>query len=178
MTVWDILIGDQLLIGIAGRLRECLRPNDIVARLGGDEFTILVEGEYELKEVLKIAERLQEKFAMPFDLSGHEIYSSASIGILHRSENHLSPEDMMRDADTAMYQAKRAGKACHEVFDQNMHEAVKASLQLETDLRRALEKNELCVHYQPIYSLITDKIEGFEALARWNHQATRIIIAR
>jgi EAL domain-containing protein (putative c-di-GMP-specific phosphodiesterase class I) len=76
----------------------------------------------------------------------------------------------MRDADTAMYQAKRAGKACHEVFDQNMHEAVKASLQLETDLRRALERDELCVHYQPIYSLITDKIEGFEALARWDHK--------
>ncbi len=164
------LIGDLLLIGIAGRLRECLRPNDIVARLGGDEFTILVEGEYEIKEVVGIAERLQEKFMMPFDLDGHEIYSSASIGILHRSEKHLSPEDMMRDADTAMYQAKRGGKARHEVFDQNMHEAVKESLQIETDLRRALEREEICVHYQPIYSLITDKIEGFEALARWNHK--------
>ncbi len=164
------LIGDQLLIGIAGRLSDCLRPDDIVARLGGDEFTILVEGEYDTKEVVKIAERLQEKFAMPFDLNGHEIYSSASIGILHRSEKHLTPEDMMRDADTAMYQAKRAGKACHEVFDQNMHEAVKASLQLETDLRRALDRDELSVHYQPIYSLLTDKIEGFEALARWDHK--------
>ncbi|MEO8072933.1 MAG: EAL domain-containing protein [Acidobacteriota bacterium] len=164
------LIGDQLLIGIAERLSECLRPDDIVARLGGDEFTILVEGEYEIKEVVGIAERLQEKFAMPFDLSGNEIYSSASIGILHRSEEHFSPEDMMRDADTAMYQAKRAGRACHEVFDQNMHEAVKATLQLETDLRRALDRDELCVHYQPIYSLTTDKIEGFEALARWDHK--------
>ncbi len=164
------LIGDQLLIGIAERLSECLRPDDIVARLGGDEFTILVEGEYEIKEVVGIAERLQEKFAMPFDLSGNEIYSSASIGILHRSEKHFAPEDMMRDADTAMYQAKRAGKARHEVFDQNMHEAVKAILQLETDLRRALDRDELCVHYQPIYSLITDRIEGFEALARWDHK--------
>ncbi len=164
------LIGDQLLIGIADRLRECLRPADIVARLGGDEFTILVEGEYDSSEVVKIAERLQEKFALPFDLSGYEIYSSASIGILHRSEKHLSPEDMMRDADTAMYQAKRAGKARHEVFDQDMHETVKATLQLETDLRRALDRNELCVYYQPIYSLITNKIEGFEALARWDHK--------
>ena len=164
------LIGDQLLIGIAGRLRECLRPNDIVARLGGDEFTILVEGNFHNKEVIGIAERLQEKFSMPFDLSGHEIYSSASIGILHRSENHLTSEDMMRDADTAMYQAKRAGKACHEVFDQDMHEAVKASLQLETDLRRAIDRDELTVYYQPIYSLVTEKIEGFEALARWNHK--------
>lgn len=164
------IIGDQLLIGIADRLRECLRPDDIVARLGGDEFTILVEGEYDQKEVVGIAERLQAKFAMPFDLSGHEIYSSASIGILHRSEKHLTPEDMMRDADTAMYHAKRAGKARHEVFDHDMHESVKASLQLETDLRRAIERDELCVFYQPIYSLITEKIEGFEALARWHHQ--------
>lgn len=164
------VVGDQLLIGIADRLRECLRPDDIVARLGGDEFTILVEGEYDQKEVVRIAERLQEKFAMPFDLSGHEIYSSASIGILHRSEKHLTPEDMMRDADTAMYHAKRAGKARHEVFDHDMHESVKASLQLETDLRRAIEREELTVHYQPICSLITGKIEGFEALARWHHK--------
>ena len=169
------IIGDQLLVGIAQRLRECLRPDDIVARIGGDEFTILVEGNYEAKEVVGIAERLQTKFALPFDLSGHEIYSSASIGILHRSEKHLTPEDIMRDADTAMYQAKRAGKACHEVFDQDMHEAVKASLQLETDLRRAIDRGELSVYYQPIYSLVTEKIEGFEALARWNHKEHGIL---
>ena len=126
--------GDQLLVGIAERLRDCLRPNDLVARLGGDEFTILVEGKYEPSEVIRIAERLQEKFTEPFDLDEHEIYSSASIGILHSSEKHLTPEDMMRDADTAMYQAKRAGKACHEVFSEDMHEDVKETLQLETDL--------------------------------------------
>lgn len=164
------LIGDQLLIGISGRLRECLRPNDLVARLGGDEFTILVEGKYEPNEVVRIAERLQEKFAQPFDLSGHEIYSSASIGILHRSEQHLTPEDMMRDADTAMYQAKRAGKACHEVFNEDMHIAVKAALQLETDLRRAVERDEFKVYYQPIYSIASGDIQGFEALARWEHE--------
>ncbi len=164
------LIGDQLLVCIAERLRECLRPNDIVARLGGDEFTILVEGGYEPHEVVRIAERLQEKFAEPFDLSGHEVYSSASIGILHRSEKHLTPEDMMRDADTAMYQAKRAGKACHEVFNEDMHEAVKAALQLETDLRRAVERDEFKVFYQPIYSVATGDIQGFEALARWEHE--------
>ncbi len=169
------LIGDQLLIGIAERLRECLRPNDTVARLGGDEFTILVEGQYDVKEVVRIAERLQEKFVQAFDLSGHEIYSSASIGILHRSETHLTPEDMMRDADTAMYQAKRAGKACHEVFNENMHIAVKATLQLETDLRRAVERDEFSVYYQPIYSLNDGSIQGFEALARWNHDLHGII---
>jgi len=163
------LLGDRLLIEISSRLRECMRPSDMVARLGGDEFTILVEGRYELREVTTIAERIQEKFTVPFDLNGHEIYSSASIGILQASEKHLTPEDMMRDADTAMYQAKRAGKARHAVFDEEMHEAVKETLQLETDLRRAVEKEEFSVHYQPIYSLATGKVEGFEALARWNH---------
>ena len=169
------LVGDQLLIGISERLRECLRPNDIVARLGGDEFTILVEGRYETNEVVRIAERLQEKFAQPFDLSGHEIYSSASIGILHASETHVTPEDVMRDADTAMYQAKHAGKACHEVFSEEMHEAAKATLQLETDLRRAIERDELSVFYQPIHSLATGEVLGFEALARWQHRELGIL---
>lgn len=165
------VIGDQLLTGIAARLRDCLRPSDMVARLGGDEFTILVEGRHSTEEVVKIAERIQEKFVVPFDLDGHEIYSSASIGILHASEKHQKPADLMRDADTAMYQAKRAGKARHEVFDERMHSAVKEILQLETDLRRAIEKEEFMVYYQPIYSLATNEIEGFEALARWQHES-------
>lgn len=161
--------GDQLLVGIADRLRDCLRPSDIVARLGGDEFTILVEGHHQPNEVIRIAERVKEKFAKPFDLSGHEVYSSASIGILHNSEKHLIPADMMRDADTAMYQAKRAGKARHEVFDETMHKAVKETLQLESDLRRAIERKELVVYYQPIHWLETGKVLGFEALVRWKH---------
>jgi diguanylate cyclase (GGDEF)-like protein/PAS domain S-box-containing protein len=161
--------GDMLLVKIAERLRDCLRPADIVARLGGDEFTILVEGNHHPREVIRIAERVKEKFAKPFDLDGQEVYSSASIGILHNSDQHLIPADMMRDADTAMYQAKRAGKARHEVFDEHMHAAVKETLQLENDLRRAVERHELVVHYQPIHSLITREVLGFEALARWNH---------
>ena len=108
------LFGDRLLVAISERLRECLRPNDMVARLGGDEFVILVEGQYSPDEVLGIAERIQRKFSVAYNLKGYEIYSSASIGILHASEKHTSAEDMMRDADTAMYQAKRAGKARHE----------------------------------------------------------------
>ncbi|MBA3786036.1 MAG: EAL domain-containing protein, partial [Acidobacteria bacterium] len=163
------LAGDHLLFEIAGRLCECLRPEDLVARLGGDEFTILIEGDYDPNEAVKIAERIQAKLAEPFDLCGNEIYSSASIGILHASEKHLTSEDLMRDADTAMYQAKRAGKARHEVFDEDMHEAAKESLQLETDLRRTVERDEFAVYYQPIFSLITNRIEGFEALARWIH---------
>ncbi|MBK6749203.1 MAG: EAL domain-containing protein [Acidobacteria bacterium] len=163
------LIGDELLKGIAERLRECMRPSDIVARLGGDEFTILVEGTYDEREVTRIAERIQQKFGMPFNLDGHEVYSSASIGILHASHKHLTSEDMMRDADTAMYQAKRAGKARHAIFDEEMHKAAREMLQLETDLRRAVERNEITVHYQPIYDLATGNIEGIESLARWNH---------
>lgn len=164
------LMGDQLLIGISERLRECLRPSDIVARLGGDEFTILVEGSHQDKEVIHIAERIKEKFSIPFDLNGQEVYSSASIGILHSSENHKHSADLLRDADTAMYQAKRAGKARHEVFDEQMFKAAKETLQLENDLRRAIERDEICVYYQPIHSLSTNRVIGVEALARWRHR--------
>jgi diguanylate cyclase (GGDEF)-like protein/PAS domain S-box-containing protein len=168
-------IGDELLIGIADRLRECLRPSDMVARLGGDEFTILVEGRYDPNEVVRIAERIRKKFLSPFTLSGHEVFSSASIGILHASDKYTKPEDVMRDADIAMYQAKRAGKARHETFNQHMRDAVKETLQIETDLRHAIEKQEFDVYYQPIYSFETDKIEGFEALARWEHKTLGMI---
>ena len=169
-------IGDELLVGIAARLKECLRPSDLVARLGGDEFTILVEGRYNIDEVVRIAERINEKFALPFDLSGHEVFSSASIGILHAAENHKTPADMMRDADTAMYQAKRGGKGRHEIFDRDMHVAVRETLQLETDLRHAVERQEFEVFYQPIYSLgETCRLEGFEALARWEHERLGVV---
>jgi diguanylate cyclase (GGDEF)-like protein/PAS domain S-box-containing protein len=163
------LIGDQLLIGIATRLRECMRPPDIVARLGGDEFMILVEGRYYSEKITRIANRIQRQFDQPFDLYGQEVYSSASIGILRASENHMTAEDVMRDADTAMYQAKRSGRSQHAVFDENMHAAAKEILLLETDLRKAIERYEFEVEYQPIFSLTTGEIEGVEALARWNH---------
>ncbi|MBV9215544.1 MAG: EAL domain-containing protein [Acidobacteria bacterium] len=163
------LIGDALLREISVRLLDCMRPSDLVARLGGDEFTILVEGHYDIGEVTRIAERIQEKFAFPFSLHGHEVYSSASIGILNASAKHRLAEDVMRDADTAMYQAKRAGKARHVVFDEQMHNAAKEILRLETDLRRAVERDEITIHYQPIYALDTGHIESFESLARWEH---------
>src|SRR5687767_4458227 len=163
------LIGDQLLIAIAGRLRDCMRPPDIVARLGGDEFMILVEGRYYTERITRIAERIQRQFTQPFDLYGQEVYSSASIGILRASENHMTSEDVMRDADTAMYQAKRSGRSRHAVFDENMHVVAKETLLLETDLRKAIERYEFEVEYQPIFCLSTGEIEGVEALARWNH---------
>ncbi len=165
------LVGDDLLKEIACRLTECMRPSDTIARLGGDEFTILVQGRYDFNEVTTIAERIQKKFAVAFNLRGHEVFSSASIGILHASEKHSVSEDIMRDADTAMYQAKRAGKARHEVFDEKMHNAAKEILRLETELRHSVEREEIVVYYQPIYTIATGKIEGVEALARWHHPA-------
>ena len=163
------IMGDRLLIAISKRLRDCMRPADTVARLGGDEFTILVEGKYDLAEVTRIAERIQQEFNLPFQIGDNEIYSSASIGILHASDSHSSSEEMMRDADTAMYQAKRSGKARHEIFDENMFAVARETLQLETDLRKAIERNEFSVLYQPIISLSTDEVVGVEALARWEH---------
>ncbi len=163
------IIGDELLQEIASRLRECMRPDDIVARLGGDEFTVLVHGDYNIDEVVHIGDRIQQKFGVPFTVRSHEIYSSASIGILHASAKHITPEDVMRDADTAMYQAKRAGKARHEVFDEVMHSEAKELLRLETDLRRALDRGEIGVFYQPIFELETGRIVCFESLARWEH---------
>lgn len=164
------LVGDRLLVGISERLSECMRPPDIVARLGGDEFVILVEGRYYNEKVTQIAERIQGKFSLPFKIGTHDIYSSASIGILHASEKHMTSEDMMRDADTAMYHAKRSGKGRHEVFDENMHQVAKETLQLETELRRAVERQELSVCFQPIFSLVNGRIQGAEALARWDHE--------
>jgi diguanylate cyclase (GGDEF)-like protein/PAS domain S-box-containing protein len=163
------LVGDELLKEISTRLRDCMRPSDTVARLGGDEFTILVQGGYHINEVTRIAERIQKKFDQPFNIFGHEIYSSASIGILHAADGHISSENVMRDADTAMYQAKRAGKARHEIFDEKMHNAAREILRLETDLRKAIEREEISVWYQPIYDLRNGKIRGLEALARWEH---------
>lgn len=163
------LAGDMLLKEISLRLTDGMRPSDLVARLGGDEFTILVEGTYDLHEVTRIAERIQQKFSRPFSLNGNEVYSSASIGILNASEQHVTSEDMMRDADTAMYQAKRAGKARHEVFNDRMHNAAKEMLRLETDLRKAVERDELTIFYQPIFDLDVHRIVGFESLARWSH---------
>jgi diguanylate cyclase (GGDEF)-like protein/PAS domain S-box-containing protein len=163
------LVGDRLLIEIAERLRSCMRPPDVVARLGGDEFVILVEGRYYTEDTGQIAERVQRQLSVPFDLSGQEVYSSASIGILHANDKYSSPEEIMRDADTAMYHAKRSGKARHEIFHENMHTLARETLQLETDLRRAIEDGDLEVLYQPIYQLSDLSIVGVESLARWNH---------
>jgi EAL domain-containing protein (putative c-di-GMP-specific phosphodiesterase class I) len=148
-------------------LEQCLRPADTVARLGGDEFAILLDGLEDYNDAIRIAERAQKELMRPLNLGGHEVYTTASIGITLSTIGYDNPENILRDADTAMYHAKEKGKARYEIFDAVMHARAVARLQL--DLRRAVERQELSVHFQPIMSLETNRLAGFEALARWQH---------
>lgn len=163
------MAGDQLLIGIAQRLKKCIRSSDTFARLGGDEFAILVEDVQNKSDIIQLVERLLQEFKLPFNLNGHEVFAAASIGVLLDTADYQRSEDLLRDADTAMYRAKERGRGCYEVFDQTMRDRAIALLHLETDLRKALEKQEFHIHYQPIVSLKTNQITEFEALVRWQH---------
>jgi diguanylate cyclase (GGDEF)-like protein/PAS domain S-box-containing protein len=172
------LIGDQLLLGVANRLEKCLRSTDTVARLGetftvarlgGDEFTVLLDDIKDPSDAKRAAERMMKALASPFILGGKEVFTSVSIGIALSNSAYEQPEDILRDADTAMYRAKSLGKARFEVFDADMRASVMARLQLETDLRHALERGEFCNFYQPIVALVSGEIAGFEALLRWQH---------
>jgi diguanylate cyclase (GGDEF)-like protein/PAS domain S-box-containing protein len=169
------MIGDQLLVGTARRLESCLRPGDRVARLGGDEFTLLIRNINDITDATQIAERIRQELTQPFNLDGQEVFTTVSIGIAHSAIGYEQPEDMLRDADTAMYRAKARGKARHEIFDKDMHSQTRSRLQIETDMRRAIENNEFCVHYQPIVTLETGRLQGFEALVRWEHPEQGLI---
>jgi diguanylate cyclase (GGDEF)-like protein/PAS domain S-box-containing protein len=159
--------GDELLVRMASRLRACFRPQDTVARFGGDEFAILLEDVTNVSDVTAIADRAQQDIRLPIALNGHEVFVSASIGIAFGTLDHTTPEQVLRDADYAMYQAKSNGNARHEVFDGSMHVHVAAQMRKEQDLKQALENKEFEVWYQPIYRLANGEIDGFEALLRW-----------
>jgi len=161
--------GDELLIEVARRLQSCLRPGDTVARLSGDEFTILLEDVATAADARKVADRLREELRVPFWLGAHEVFSGASIGIAHGSAAYAHPEDILRDADTALYRAKAQGRGRCVEFDASMHDRAVELLELETALRRALERNEFHLHYQPVVSLVSGQITGAEALLRWKH---------
>ncbi len=172
------LVGDQLLVGVASRLEKCLRATDtvarlgegfIVARMGGDEFTVLLDDLKDPGDAKQAAERLMKSVTSPFMLGGREVFTSMSIGIALSNPSYEQAEDILRDADTAMYRAKSRGKARYEIFDADMRASVVARLQLEMDLRRALEHGEFHNVYQPIVSLAAGQIVGFEALLRWQH---------
>ncbi|MGH9900715.1 MAG: putative bifunctional diguanylate cyclase/phosphodiesterase [Pyrinomonadaceae bacterium] len=161
--------GDRLLVSISRRLEDCLRQVDTVARFGGDEFAILLDGIRDASDAIRVAAKIQKELIAPFNLDNQEAFTSASIGIALSTTGYQRPEDVLRDADTAMYRAKECGKARHEVFDKVMHAGAVSRLHLENDLRRAFDRREFRIHYQPIMELATGRLSGFEALARWQH---------
>ena len=161
--------GDHLLMAIARRLETYLRPGDIVARLDGDEFAILLDHLKHLDDATQAAERLQQEFVAPFQLPGHEVFTSASVGVAHSLTRYEQPEDFLRDADTAMRRAKEEGPGRVQLFDTGMHAHAVAQSQLETDLRLAISQEQFRVYYQPIILLDNWRVAGFEALLRWEH---------
>ncbi|WP_324634715.1 EAL domain-containing protein [Phormidium sp. CCY1219] len=172
---WGHAVGDRLLMAIAGRLERRLRDGDTLARFGGDEFTILLENIGGIEAAIAIAEEIQEGLSEPFHVSDREIFASASIGIVHSISGDCHHPDFLRDADIAMYRAKAMGKKGWAIFDAAMREETVRRLELETDLRRAIEREEFEMCYQPILRLGTFEISGFEALMRWNHPRRGVV---
>jgi diguanylate cyclase (GGDEF)-like protein/PAS domain S-box-containing protein len=162
-------VGDELLVLLAHRLSSSLRPGDTVARLGGDEFAVLVEDVLSPADAIGVARRALDAFGPSFHPQGHELFSTASIGIVLGACSYTSPDDYLRDADTAMYRAKARGRGQFEIFDASMHALASSRLALETDIRRALDRGEFRVFYQPLVDLEDGRGVGFEALVRWQH---------
>jgi diguanylate cyclase (GGDEF)-like protein/PAS domain S-box-containing protein len=160
--------GDRLLVEVAKRLGDCLRPEDTLARFGGDEFVVLIEGAGASDAAVRVAERILDELREPFALDGRELYVAASMGVGLENDSTKSPEELLREADTSMYWAKDEGSG-YVVFDPSMHGRALDRLELENDLRKAIEEDEFVVHYQPIVNLQTGGLWGLEALVRWQH---------
>lgn len=167
--------GDKLLIAIARRLKACLRSGATVARFGGDEFAILLDDVQNVSDATRVADRIQKKLAAPFNLSGQEVFVTASIGIAPSAAECERPEDLLHNADMAMYRAKARGKACYERFDVDMRASAVARLQLEANLRQAAQRREFRLYFQPIVSLEGGAVTGAEALLRWQHPQRGLI---
>ncbi|MBW4681879.1 MAG: OMS28 family porin [Microcoleus vaginatus WJT46-NPBG5] len=162
-------VAEQLLIIVSRRLKTCLSPTDMMARLGTDEFAILLENIQDVNDATRMAEKIYHQLSLPFDVDGHEVYTTTSIGVAVSKADYNRPEEVLRNADTAMHQAKMQNQAHYVVFDPAMQATAVERLLLEADLQRAIERRQLRVYYQPIISLSTGKITGFEALVRWFH---------
>lgn len=162
-------MGDMLLKQVSKRFSKILRPSDTVARMGGDEFTFLLDGITKPQEAYLIAERILESVETPFEISGHSLKIGASIGLCFGDRKYQTPDEILRDADTAMYRAKYLGKGRIDIFEPEMHAEVSKTTRIEHDLHSVLERDELYIHYQPIVNLKKDRVGGFEALLRWRH---------
>jgi len=169
-------MGDELLIAVGQRLSKCVRAVDTVARFGGDEFVILLDDVNGVSEVLLVVNRIQSELRQPFHINGHTVFTSVSIGIVMNSEDYHSPEDIIRDADTAMYRAKNFGKDRFELFDPEMRLDALNRLRIESDLRLAFDHGELRIYYQPLISIKTDQLVGLEALLRWQHPVRGLLL--
>ncbi len=169
--------GNAVLVEVAERLKDSVRPGDTVGRLFGDEFVLLLEPPIEVNEAQRVAERIQERLQAPFNIEGTEVFMDSSIGIATGDSAQDQPEDILRHADLAMYAAKKKGKAEYEIYSPNMNIRVVERSNLESELRRAVEREEFEAHYQPMIDLRTGKIEGVEALARWRHPERGLVVA-
>jgi len=167
--------GDQLLIEVAKRLKDCVRPEDTVARMGGDEFTILLDEIVDFSEALGVAERIRERLKPPINLERNTFSCTVSIGIVVCASGQVTPDILLRNADTAMYRAKEMGKDCYQLFDPGMQEQAQQRSNLKAELQRAVEQEEFVLHYQPIVELNTGNLSGFEALLRWQHPQRGLI---
>ncbi len=167
--------GDEILVMLGHRVSRSVRAGDTVARFGGDEFAVLIENIADVAEATRTAQRILKEIAMPFEIDGEEMFLTASAGITIAGPEHEGAEQLLRDADVAMYRAKSEGKARYEMFDARMRAEAVARMEIERDLRRAIDRGELRVYYQPIVDLATGLTAGFEALVRWQHPTRGLV---